>query len=125
MRFLAIGSPTARYTAEAAAELMHAEMAVARQLYADQTMREGYLDESSSGAVLLLDAADPSEVETQLARYPMIQAGLISFSVTALSGLPAITPPVRSTPRDAWWPPSSSPGGPTAGAGWGPSSPPT
>lgn len=104
MRFLAIGSPTARHSSEAATELMHGEMTVARQLYAEGTMREGYLDESFSRAVLLLDAADRSEVDTQLARYPMVQAGLVHFSVTALTGLPAISPVEPSTQRNAWWP---------------------
>jgi hypothetical protein len=104
MRFLAVGSPTARYSPDAAKELVHAEMTVARQLYAELTIREGYLDDSFTQAVLLLDGADLSQVEAQLARYPMVQAGLIHFSVTALTGLPALSPAVPAARRDAWWP---------------------
>ncbi len=104
MRFLAIGEPTSEYTRETANGLMDAEIAVAQQMYAEHVMREGYLDESSTRAVLILDAADRAEAEAQLARYPMVRAELIVSSVTALTGLPAVLPAGPPAPRDAWWP---------------------
>jgi len=107
MRFLAIGRHTAAYTAEAAEALMAAEMGTASDLYREGVLREGYMDESYSDAVLLLDAADLQAASEQLTRYPMVRAGLIEFEITPLVGLPAIA----DAGRPAWWPNDPLPGG--------------
>jgi hypothetical protein len=105
MRFLAIGHHTVAYTAEAAEALLPAEMRTARALYRERVIREAYMDQSYSDAVLLLDAADLDTATEQLNRYPMVRAGLVQFRITPLVGLPAIADGAavrrrgRGTPR--------------------------
>jgi hypothetical protein len=104
VRFLAIGHHTDKHTVEAAEALMAAEMRTARDLYREGLIREAYMDESYSQAVLLLDATDLHTATEQLGRYPMVRAGLIHFQIISLVGLPAITDTDQSTARPAWWP---------------------
>ena len=108
MRFLAIGHHTATYTAEAAEALMSAEMRIAGDLYQERIIREAYMDQSYSDAVLLLDAIDLDTVTEHLNRYPMVRAGIIQFQITPLVGLPAIIDADQPTSWPDWWPDSHS-----------------
>ena len=87
MKFLAVsqnrGDPTA---------LLAAESQRMADLVTRGTVEHVYLKADYSGAVLIVEAADPQQAEAELATLPLVIAGLTSFTVTAI-----ITAPTLST----------------------------
>ncbi|MBC8078318.1 MAG: hypothetical protein H7Y32_19720 [Chloroflexales bacterium] len=106
MRILAISRLTTAATPEALNASMEAEVAQGRQFFEQGFIREGYMDPAYTTAYLLLDSPSLEDAQATLARYPDTQAGLNTWDLFPLIGLPAIAQSLaaHARPLPAWWP---------------------
>lgn len=106
MRFLAVSALTPGTAPEALAADMDAEIAHGRRLWEEGFLVQGYLDPTYTTAYFLVEAASAEEALARLGTYPQVRAGLATYTVTPLVGLPAIAQSVEAAgdPLPAWWP---------------------
>jgi hypothetical protein len=88
MKFLAIEKETPGVTEEQFQPHLKAEAARVWELYQAGVFREMYFCEEQSIAVLMLECADADAAKKALDLLPLVQAGLISFEILALSPYP-------------------------------------
>ena len=106
MRILAVTVSTPLATPDAVRSLLPAETEHVKQLFEQGVIVEGYIDPQVSQVYLMLDLPSIPEAEAIVATFPMVQAGLITFTYASLIGLPAIAQSLqaRNLPLPAWWP---------------------
>ncbi|MBK9359402.1 MAG: superoxide dismutase [Bacteroidales bacterium] len=83
MKFLAIENENANEHVIFSGELLREEALKVHQLYLDGIIREIYFNDDHC-AVLMLECKSKEEAEEILSSLPLVQNGLISFSLTQL-----------------------------------------
>ena len=103
MRILAISKAT---NDPSAIGDMNAEIAQGKRFFEAGFILEGYMDPTYTTAYLLLESPSVEEAQATLATYPDALAGVNTWDVFPLIGLPAISQSVaeRSLPLPSWWP---------------------
>lgn len=106
MRFLAVSALTPGTTPADLAADMDAEVAHGRRLWAEGFLVQGYLDPSYTTAYFLVEAPSAEAALARLGTYPQVRAGLATYTVVPLVGLPAIAQAVEAAgdPMPSWWP---------------------
>lgn len=84
MQFLVLATIRDGVTAERAVPLIGAEASAVWGHYAVGLVRSVHYRADMRGAVLMLEAGDPAEVERAVAELPMVKAGLLSAEVVPL-----------------------------------------
>lgn len=87
---------------------MDAEIANGRRLFDEGFLVQGYMDPTYTTAIFLVEAPDEASALRHLGTYPQVQAGLATYDVTPLVGLPAIEQALTARGRGLpeWWPAS-------------------
>ncbi|MBK6348101.1 MAG: superoxide dismutase [Bacteroidales bacterium] len=83
MKFLAIENENTNEHVIFSGELLREEALKVHQLYLDGIIREIYFNDDHC-AVLMLECKSKEEAEEILSSLPLVQNGLISFSLTQL-----------------------------------------
>ncbi len=106
MRFLAINKLTAKATPEALTSSMGAEIAQGKQFFEQGFILEGYMDPTYTTAYLIVESPSLEEAQDTINQYPDVIAGLNTWELLPLIGLPAISQSLqeRNLPLPAWWP---------------------
>ena len=106
MRFLAVSTITPAGRARGLDQDMDAEIANGRRLFEKGFIVEGYMDPTYTRAYFLVDAADEQAALDELGTYPQVQAGLATYELTPLVGLPAVQQSLADAgePLPGWWP---------------------
>lgn len=107
MKILAISERQPHATPDMVAEHMPAEIARAKQFYLDGLIEQAYMDATYTQTFMIVEADDVSAVREQFDTYPQVAAGLITFTLIPLVGLPAVAEVEqdRGRPLPVWWPP--------------------
>ena len=106
MRILAISNVTEKATPEAMQREMQAELAAGKRLFEQGVILEGYVDTHYTNVYLLLECESVAAAEQACLIYPLVQAGMLTFTFTPLLGLPAVKQSLneRNLPLPDWWP---------------------
>ena len=106
MRILAISKSTSKATQEALTRGMNDEVAKGKQFFEQEFIIEGYMDSTYTDAYMILESPSVEEAHATLASYPNTQAGLNTWNLFPLIGLPAISQSLqeRHLPLPTWWP---------------------
>ena len=89
MKILAIEKEVPGVTeAQFTEAILHAEAAKAWDLYQSGVLREMYFSAEKHEAILMLEAGNAEEARSQLARLPLVRAGLIDFEIIPLVPYP-------------------------------------
>ncbi len=106
MRILAISKSTPKATPEALTRGMNDEVAKGKQFFEQGFIIEGYMDPTYTEAYMILESPSVEEARITLASYPNTQAGLNTWDLFPLIGLPAISQSLqdRHLPLPTWWP---------------------
>lgn len=106
MRIFATSKPSATATPEQLMADMDDEVAKGRELYKDGLILQAYMDPTYSRTFMILEAKSIADAELRLAEYPQVKAGLISFELTPMIGMPAVAQvhEGRAEPMPEWWP---------------------
>lgn len=106
MRILAITRTADNVSLDELAADMDAEVTQGRRFFEQGFIVEGYMDPTYETAYLILESPSVEEAQTTLAAYPNTQAGLNTWELFPLIGLPAIAQSLtdRQLPFPTWWP---------------------
>lgn len=106
MRIFATSRASPAATPEQLMADMDAEVAKGRELYADGLIVQAYMDPDYTRTFMVLEAPSVAAAAARLAEYPQVRAGLISFDLTPLIGMPAVAQAHEATgePLPSWWP---------------------
>jgi len=88
MKILAIERDLRPIPADARADILRREAAAAWQLQQADVIREIYLAEGRTRAVLILECADVAEARARLASLPLVEEGFTEFELHALEPYP-------------------------------------
>jgi len=88
MRILAIERPAEGSAGKPSASDLHDEAARAWELLQGGSLREIYLTDKHSRAVILLECANAGEAVAILATLPLVRRGFITFDVMELEPYP-------------------------------------
>ena len=94
MQFLTISRRrTEQFTEEQFAARVAQEVAQARVLYAEGTLRQVWHRADAPGACLLFEAGSETEVREKLNTLPLVQAGMLDVSIIPLKPWAGFCPP--------------------------------
>jgi hypothetical protein len=83
-KVLAIGTFTAKGTADKWKPLLPAEVRDTVKLYLDGKIDQWYLKQDHSGVVFMINVTDPKEASELLKKFAFDQAGLMEFQLISL-----------------------------------------
>lgn len=109
MKIFATSIPMDGVTTEMLMKDMEAEVAKGRQFYEEGLIVQAYMDQEYTRTFMILEAANIDAAKARFDEYPHVKAGLISFSFTALIGMPAVSQvhKRRGEALPSWWPESA------------------
>jgi hypothetical protein len=109
MRIFATSKANVGATAAELSANLDQEIRVGAVLYEEGLIREAFMDTKREHTYMILEAPTIQAAKDAFARYPHVEAGLISFEFTELIGLPAVSKvhESRGEPVPSWWPPAS------------------
>ena len=81
MKFFVIAKRRPQFAPEEFAPHLEAESRQARQLYADNTLREIHARTDGRGAVLVLEAADQAAAEAAMKSLPLVEKGMLEYEI--------------------------------------------
>ena len=81
MKFFVIAKRRPQFAPEDFAPHLEAESRRARQLYADNTLREIHARTDGRGAVLVLEAADQAAAEAAMKSLPLVEKGMLEYEI--------------------------------------------
>lgn len=81
MKFFVIAKRDPKYAPEEFAPVLDAEARRARQLYAENILREIHSRTDGKGAVLVLEAADQAAAEAAMKSLPLVQKGMLGYEI--------------------------------------------
>lgn len=81
MRFYVVAKRRPEFAAEDFAPHLEGEARRARQLYADNSLREIHSRTDGKGAVLVLEAADEAAAEAAIKSLPLVQNGMLDYEI--------------------------------------------
>jgi muconolactone delta-isomerase len=88
MKMLAIERDMRPIPADARADILRREAAAAWKLQQADIVREIYMAEGRTRAVLILECADFTEARSRLASLPLVEEGFTEFELYALEPYP-------------------------------------
>lgn len=81
MKFYVIAKRDPKYSPEEFAPHLAAESRRARQLYAENTLREIHGRTDGKGAILVLEAADQAAAEAAMKSLPLVEKGMLGYEI--------------------------------------------
>lgn len=81
MKFFVIGKRHPKFAPEEFAPHLEAESRRARQLYAENTVREIHSRTDGKGAVLVIEAADQAAAEAAMKSLPLVEKGMLEYEI--------------------------------------------
>ncbi|BDE05972.1 hypothetical protein WPS_12480 [Vulcanimicrobium alpinum] len=111
MRFLATSIIRAPERIAEIPQHYAAEAEQVSRLLGDGSMREIYFDAGAATAYVIVDAADAAAARAALATLPLVECGILDWSLATLQPLPELADyfAQRAIAPPAWWPAGSNP----------------
>jgi hypothetical protein len=81
MKFFVIAKRRPQFAPEEFAPHLEAESRRARQLYADNTLREIHSRTDGRGAILVLEAADQAAADAAMKSLPLVEKGMLEYEI--------------------------------------------
>jgi uncharacterized protein YciI len=81
MKFFVIANRRPQFAPEEFAPHLEVESRRARQLYAENTLREIHSRTDGKGAILVLEAADQAAAEAVMNSLPLVEKGMLEYEI--------------------------------------------
>lgn len=85
MKVFVVATRNPDFSAEEFAPHLEAESRRARQLYAENTLREIHSRSDGKGAILVFEVADEAAADAAMKTLPLVQKGMLSYEIFAVS----------------------------------------